>query len=283
MISVTEPVDTTIFEQRITHARDDMEERDNGDVTNNNDLEIVFDRGDNQTVGLRFTEIMVPEKAVIRNAYLQFTVDETTTDPATLAIQGEKATSAQRFSREVNFDISARTRTTATVTWMPDAWTILDEAGPAQRTPNIAPVIQEIVNQATWNSGNALAIIISGTGKRVAQTFNLNPANASLLHIEYSAPSSVNQPPVVDAGVAQTITLPTNVMLSGTMTDDNLPAGTVTTTWSVVSGPGTVVIVDAGALTTIAAFSSSGTYVLRLSASDGELTASDDLTVTVAE
>ena len=52
----------------------------------------------------------------------------------------------------------------------------------------------------------------------------------------------VNQPPVVNAGSAQTITLPATASLSGTVTDDGLPnpPGTVTTTWSKVSGPGTV-------------------------------------------
>jgi hypothetical protein len=42
-----------------------------------------------------------------------------------------------------------------------------------------------------------------------------------------------NQPPVVDAGADQTITLPDSAALNGTVTDDGLPdpPGLVTTTW----------------------------------------------------
>ena len=44
------------------------------------------------------------------------------------------------------------------------------------------------------------------------------------------------------------------------------PAGAVTTTWSKVSGPGTVTFGNAVAVDTTASFSDPGTYVLRLTA-----------------
>ena len=92
-----------------------------------------------------------------------------------------------------------------------------------------------------------------------------------------------NQPPSVNAGPDQTITAPSSVGLDGTVSDDGLPnpPGALTTLWSRVSGPGTVSFADAGAVDTTATFSENGTYVLRLSAGDGELSASDDVTVTV--
>jgi hypothetical protein len=91
----------------------------------------------------------------------------------------------------------------------------------------------------------------------------------------------VNQAPVVNAGADQAITLPAAASLSGTVTDDGLPGTDVTTTWSTVSGPGTVTFGDATSTTTTAAFSAAGAYVLQLSASDGALSSSDTLTVTV--
>ena len=71
--------------------------------------------------------------------------------------------------------------------------------------------------------------------------------------------------------------------LTGTASDDGLPnpPGILTTTWSKVSGPGTVTFGNANALSTTAGFSTSGTYVLRLTASDGALSSSDDMTVNV--
>jgi hypothetical protein len=94
---------------------------------------------------------------------------------------------------------------------------------------------------------------------------------------------AMNQPPVVNAGADQTVTLPAAASLNGTATDDGLPnpPGALTTTWSVVSGPGTVTFGNAAAKATTATFSTAGSYVLRLTANDGALAASDDLVVTV--
>ena len=93
--------------------------------------------------------------------------------------------------------------------------------------------------------------------------------------------SNSNQPPRVDAGPDQTITLPDSASLGGTVSDDGLPIppGAVTTTWSQVSGPGTVTFGDAAAVDTAATFSEAGTYVLRLTADDRELTTSDEVTI----
>jgi hypothetical protein len=55
----------------------------------------------------------------------------------------------------------------------------------------------------------------------------------------------------------------------------------VTTTWSKVSGPGSVTFANAKAKSTTASFLLSGSYVLRLTASDGALTATDDIAITV--
>jgi hypothetical protein len=92
-----------------------------------------------------------------------------------------------------------------------------------------------------------------------------------------------NQAPVVNAGADQTIRLPTDqVALDGTVTDDGLPLGvSVSNTWSKVSGPGTVTFGNAAAVDTTATFGAAGVYVLRLTASDTLLSASDDVQITV--
>ncbi len=90
-----------------------------------------------------------------------------------------------------------------------------------------------------------------------------------------------NQSPVVRAGADQTIILPATAALSGTVTDDGLPSGKVTTTWTKLSGPGLVTFGDAQQTSTTAAFTVAGTYVLRLEATDSEKGAFDDVSVTV--
>src|SRR6185436_9356068 len=79
------------------------------------------------------------------------------------------------------------------------------------------------------------------------------------------------------------ITLPNTASLAGTASDDGLPSppAALTFTWSKVSGPGTVTFGNAATLNTTASFSAAGSYVLRLTASDGQLTGQDDITVTV--
>ncbi len=95
----------------------------------------------------------------------------------------------------------------------------------------------------------------------------------------------VNQPPVVSAGANQTITLPASAQISGTITDDGLPnpPSQVTVSWSKVSGPGTVTFNPANAASTRASFTSAGTYVLRLTASDGASQTTSDVTMGVLD
>jgi len=90
----------------------------------------------------------------------------------------------------------------------------------------------------------------------------------------------LNDAPVVDAGPDQALTLPAAATLGGRVTDDGVPeGGALTQRWSVVSGPGPVAFADRARAATTAAFVDPGTYVLRLSASDSQLTSSDDVTV----
>jgi hypothetical protein len=61
------------------------------------------------------------------------------------------------------------------------------EAAEAQRTPNLAAIVQELVNQPGWSSGQALVLLITGTGERVAEAYDGEVAKAPLLHVEYAA------------------------------------------------------------------------------------------------
>ncbi len=92
-----------------------------------------------------------------------------------------------------------------------------------------------------------------------------------------------NLPPSVEAGDDQTIVLPAAAMLAGSGTDDGLPnpPGTLSYTWTKVSGPGDVAFGDAHSAATTASFAAPGTYVLQLEASDGEAAATDRVTITV--
>src|SRR6185436_14290343 len=97
-----------------------------------------------------------------------------------------------------------------------------------------------------------------------------------------SAPPPPNLAPTVNAGAGQTITHPAGANLQGTASDDGLPNGSsLTVSWSKVSGPGTVVFVNANSITSSATFLSAGTYTLRLTATDGLLSTTSDVVITV--
>ena len=177
---------TTTFEVRIAADSDDAEESPSGSVDlTSSDLELVDDGGD-QTVGLRFTAVNIPAGATITNAYVQFQADEASTEATNLTIEGQAADNPSAFTTSSS-NVSSRPRTGAQASWSPPAWNTVGEAGSDQRTTNIAAVIQEIVSRPGWASGNALALIVTGTGKRVAESRRPGPATAPLLHVEYTS------------------------------------------------------------------------------------------------
>lgn len=85
-----------------------------------------------------------------------------------------------------------------------------------------------------------------------------------------------NAAPWVDAGPSF-LTNVGVVTLGGIVTDDLLPnpPGAFTSTWTKVSGPGNANFSNPNAPGTEVSFASTGDYVLRLTASDGQKTASD--------
>jgi len=96
-----------------------------------------------------------------------------------------------------------------------------------------------------------------------------------------AAPEITNTAPIVAAGSDRFTYLGAPLLLQG-LAADTTPTGILNVAWSQTSGPGTTFFADPAAAETSATYSRAGTYGLRLEASDGDLTAHDDLTVTVA-
>ncbi|WP_067148869.1 T9SS type A sorting domain-containing protein [Pseudotamlana agarivorans] len=201
--------DTVSFQ--VNSREDDAEQAETGVAMyiDSSDLELVYDSfADqfNQTVGIRFNNITVPQGAVILNANIQFTVDETGSDPTSLIITGEQTNHSIAFT-ETNSDIANRTKTSAFVNWLDvPAWENVNDAGEAQKTPNLNSIVQEIVDQPGWSPFNAMSFFITGTGKRTAEAFDGDQEDAPVLIIEYAL---VNNCPVIgtpcDDGDALTI------------------------------------------------------------------------------
>jgi hypothetical protein len=171
-------------EVRVTDSSDDAEEKITGEVyLTSTDIELALGES-NKLVGMRFNGIDIPQGTNISNAYIQFQVDEISTRAASINVQGEAIDDAPTFT-SMSGNLSSRARTTTTVGWIPAPWSTVGESGPDQHTPDISSIIQEIINRPGWTSGNSIVIIITGTGKRTAESYNGEPSAAPLLHIEY--------------------------------------------------------------------------------------------------
>jgi hypothetical protein len=192
--------DAVIIEKRISNNLDDVEESSSGNInTGSSDVELVYD-GSNQTVGLRFTRLSIPQGVSISKAYIQFTVDETNSGSTSLTIRGEDRDDASAFNTSRR-NVSNRAKTNASVNWQPPAWNTVGAAGRDQRSPNLKNIIQEITNRGGWNSGNDLVLMITGSGERTAESHNGSSSKAPLLHIEYINDGSSPEPEPETGGI----------------------------------------------------------------------------------
>jgi len=179
---------------RVIQSTDDAEEAIDGPNVgdmeiDSSDLEMVEDldfQAGNQELGLRFQNVDIPQGATIDNAYIEFEVDETNTVTTNLQIYGEDADDPITFS--VANDITGRTKTTAFASWnnIP-AWNTVSEK---QQSTDISNVVKEIVDRSGWVANNSMVFIINGTGKRVAEAWDGESANAPLLVVNWSVTSN---------------------------------------------------------------------------------------------
>ena len=182
-----------------------------------------IDLQDDRIAGFRFDGVEIPQGATITSAWIQFTSAVTIVNGGTAAavvdIYGEDADDAAAFTTDAA-DISSRTQTTATVEWsLPEssgasAWTIGDR-GTNQRTPDLATIVQEIVDRANWASGNAMAFTFQhdgvGLGSRVVVAQDDDGYKEAVLYVDWTETVGVVQDGLVtewrfDEGAGQVLT-----------------------------------------------------------------------------
>jgi hypothetical protein len=178
-----------VAEVRVVASNEDAEERvSNGAMTlNSDDLELITDGANAQRVGVRFRNMNIPRNSVINRAWLQFQVDETSTAAASVTIKAQTNDNGAVFTTSAN-NINSRTQTTQQVAWTIPGWSLVGASGADQRSPDIATVIQPVVNRTGWAANNAIVLILTGSGSRIAEAWDGLAAGAPILHIEYTPP-----------------------------------------------------------------------------------------------
>ena len=184
------PEGTVVLDIPVVASADDAEESASGAVNKGStDLQLAFD-ATAQTVGVRFRNVAIPVGSTIVEAHVQFATKTTSSSTVNLVIEGQSATNPQVFKTNA-FNISSRPRTDADVPWTPDPWTLAGEAGSAQQTTNLAPVIQEIVGLPGWSGVGHMVLIVTGDGaptQRTAWSYN-GTGPEPVLHVEYLPPA----------------------------------------------------------------------------------------------
>jgi hypothetical protein len=150
----------------------------------------------------------------------------------------------------------------------------------------------EVSGPATAAIANAAALSTGVSGMTAAGTYvfqlkatdnNGSSSTATVVITVEAAAPPTNTPPTVGAGSDQTIQLPTSsVILTGTATGNG--GATITgTVWTRISGPATVTIANAAALSTgVSGLTIAGSYVFELKATDNNgLSTTAAVTITV--
>lgn len=188
------PYNTDII--TISTSSDDSEQRDSDGYnyySGSGDLDIGRDAGagyESMHIGLRFQNIDIEPAAVIEQAYLTFTtyadynpgINEADIN---IAIHGIAGDNTPTFTT-VNNDISNRTKTTASATWTIPEW---DTANVTHQSPDLTSIVQEIVNRAGWQNGNAMGFVLnnpsgSPASGRMAYSYEGSPGKAPKLYIK---------------------------------------------------------------------------------------------------
>jgi hypothetical protein len=141
----------------------------------------ALDDETSQTVGLRFTELEIPRNARILSAHVEFAAHERTSRAGSLTIHARAVDDAPPIAR-TGGDAALRPLTSAGVEWSPSAERTVSAAAGGGRTPDLAPVFQEIVSRPGWTPGNAIVLVFSRTGE--GEAFEGGRTEAPVLRIE---------------------------------------------------------------------------------------------------
>lgn len=136
----------------------------------------------NHTLGFNFEDLRIPQGAKINSVKLQVAAAKSGNSAANFRIYAEAVDNSNPFSTSLG-NISSRPLSSA-VTWnvpAAEGWV----AGQFYESEDLSSIIQPIVNRAGWCGGNALSLILKGTGERAISSFDAGSALAPKILVEY--------------------------------------------------------------------------------------------------
>ncbi|MGB9592884.1 MAG: malectin domain-containing carbohydrate-binding protein, partial [Anaerolineae bacterium] len=181
-------------------------------------------------IGIRFQRAPIPRGSLITAAYLEFEkyAYPYAAELVSATIYGEAAGNAQNFAWDAP-RVALRPRTQHSQHWTLNRqpWTSM------LTSPNIVPVIQEIVNRSDWLENNALALLLisdpSGSAVCDLWSFDGSPSSAPRLVVKY-VPAWAPLPTPTPTPQPTASPTPTEVPPTATATATPEPGATATPT-----------------------------------------------------
>lgn len=179
---------------QIAQASDDMEEwldptKLGGTDNASSDLELGYEKGAPELIGVRFSNIPVGKDRIITNAYIQFELDANNmnVDPFNVYIRTEDTDSAATYNAAAStpYELTKRVKSNDSIQWAipTGAFNTVDEK---YNTVNLTPLVQKMVDRSGWKKGNAIAFYIRGTGCREVEAYEGEKAAAAKLFVTYA-------------------------------------------------------------------------------------------------
>ncbi len=180
-------IDTKLAVRTVASSTDDAEQPTQWTYTTQQTLDLGFN-----WVGMRFVNMEIPAGSEVVNAYL--VVNSTMglsgydgDDLCNLVVTGEKVANATTYGdNELSIGSRRVNKTATSVNWtFPD----MTSTGMVKTTGSIREIVQEIIDQPGWASGNAMAFFIEaqagGTGTRRIKAYDQTPNAGPTLVVEY--------------------------------------------------------------------------------------------------
>src|SRR5262249_16289948 len=115
--------------------------------------------------------------------------------------------------------LSGRALVDTSVLWQPAPWLTVGQSNALQRTPDLTPLVQEIILRPGWTNTSAMAFLITGTGHRTADSFDDASGTPARLLVTYKMPSPLLTNIVSIAGSDKDVEQATNGAVNFTSTD----------------------------------------------------------------
>ena len=144
--------------------------------------------------GVRFQNVTLAQGTPVQFARLRFVSRYYNVGDLDVTIRAQASDDAPAFTTTAG-DISGRALTTASVPWTIPTWNT-DQDDTDTRSPDVASVVQEVVNRPGWVPGNSIVFVISrAPAENIRRRYFHAYAGASAKAARVSVNTAVETPP----------------------------------------------------------------------------------------